>query len=103
MLVFSGPIFLARARRTNADPEVIYWGEQIVTISVLAIVFCAPLGGMFIMNLGPILLDNSCDSSSGSVTRAAQLPPSESKLQLTSCSSTVSMEEDDRGDHQNKH
>jgi hypothetical protein len=58
-LYFVGPIFLARARRLNLEPEIIDYGEQIVTISVLAILILAPIGGMCIMNLGPVLLDNS--------------------------------------------
>ena len=41
------------------SPEVLAWGEQIVTISVLSIVFCAPIGSLLIMNLGPMLLDNA--------------------------------------------
>ncbi len=58
-MYFVGPIFLARARRLNLEPEIIDYGEQIVTISVLAILILAPIGGMCIMNLGPVLLDNS--------------------------------------------
>jgi hypothetical protein len=50
---------LARARREEVSPEVISWGEQIVTISVLSILFCAPIGSLLIMNLGPLLLDNT--------------------------------------------
>jgi NhaP-type Na+/H+ or K+/H+ antiporter len=54
-----GPIFLAKAKAAGLDAVTLSWGEQIVTISVLSIVIFAPLGAIAIMNLGPMLLDNT--------------------------------------------
>ncbi len=51
-----GPVFLARARKAGAAPEVIAWGEQILTMAVLSIILFAPLGAILIQSLGPVLL-----------------------------------------------
>ncbi len=80
---FVGPIFLARARRLNLEPDIIDYGEQIVTISVLAILILAPIGGMCIMNLGPVLLDNS---------QQVELPASQSRHKLHSSASLEILE-----------
>ena len=77
-----------------------------MTISVLAIVFCAPLGGMFIMNLGPILLDNSPGPDKEVTMKkkaSGQLPASESRQQLNTSSSMVSMEEEEDSHHHHHH
>jgi hypothetical protein len=81
---FAGPIFLARARRLGLEPEIIDYGEQIVTISVLAILILAPIGGMCIMNLGPVLLDN-CQE-------VVELPASQSRHKLHSSASLEILE-----------
>jgi hypothetical protein len=54
--VSAGPVFLARARKAGAAPEVLAWGEQILTMAVLSIILFAPLGAILIQSLGPVLL-----------------------------------------------
>jgi hypothetical protein len=54
-----------------------------VTISVLAILILAPIGGMCIMNLGPVLLDNC---------QEVELPVSQSRHKLHSSASLEILE-----------
>ena len=54
--LLAGPVFLARARKAGAAPEVLAWGEQILTMAVLSIILFAPLGAILIQSLGPVLL-----------------------------------------------
>jgi hypothetical protein len=61
-----------------------------VTISVLAIISCAPIGGMFIMNLGPILLSNKDKETADSIAA------SESRTKLHDNMMVVTHMEDDR-------
>jgi len=59
-----GPIALDMAKRaTNPDPQLIFVGEQILTLAVLAILISAPLGSVSILALGPRLLESDQDGA----------------------------------------
>lgn len=47
-----GPLALELARQTN-DPEKIVFGQNVLIVSVLAIIFTAPLGALFMYKLAP--------------------------------------------------
>ena len=88
-MCFLGPVFLARARRAGLAPEVIAWGEQILTMAVLTLILFAPLGAILIQSLGPVLLTpgdededggpHKEDAESGPVAADSQLDKKEVK------------------------
>ena len=70
-----GPIFLDRAKKANESPEMIEYGEQILTIAVMSILITAPLGAIGILGLGPHLLDTDKPEELAAAAAAAGATP----------------------------
>lgn len=51
-----GPIALDLARSLNADAEQLSLASNVLIISVLAIIFTAPLGAILMLRLAPVWL-----------------------------------------------
>ncbi|KAF6769231.1 hypothetical protein AHF37_12309 [Paragonimus kellicotti] len=64
-----GPIALDTARRQNAGPEIIGYGEQVLTLAALAILITAPLGAILMPLTAPYLLRQDLSASEVMVSR----------------------------------
>ncbi|CAH8446093.1 unnamed protein product [Heterobilharzia americana] len=74
-----GPVALDTARQLNSAPDIIGWGEQVVTLAAISILITAPLGAILMPLTAPYLLHQDIQSSQVLI-EGTQLKYSTSKI-----------------------